>query len=412
MSTKRARESTPSDPFGTEELRRRVLEAWRASPARFRADANVEDDLALVGYRDRLVVELAQNASDAAARAGHAGGLRLTLDGPRLLAANTGAALDAAGLESIAVARASAKRGDVALVGRFGVGFAAVLSVSDEPAIRSTSGAVRWSRAESLATVSGLPELAEELAASGGHTAVLRLPMPASGEPPAGYDTEIELPLRDDTAVDAVRAQLADLDPTLLLSLTGLSEIVVSTGDFERRLRREDGEGDSVMLYDDDRLSRWVVVEASGALDPALLVGQPAEARDRDRWSVRCALPVDSAGTLAPLPDDVARVVRAPTATDDACSLPLVVIGSYPLDAIRRRITPGPLTDAVSHELARLLVDRIASMPATTSLITLVPRGLPSGEVDAVLQEAVRVELQETAWLPAASDTTARLRPS
>jgi hypothetical protein len=45
-----------------------VLDAWAASPARFREDA--EEDYALGGYRDRGVVELAQNAADAAVRAG------------------------------------------------------------------------------------------------------------------------------------------------------------------------------------------------------------------------------------------------------------------------------------------------------------------------------------------------------
>jgi hypothetical protein len=45
------------------ELRRRVLAAWTDSPARFREDANAEEDLVLGGYRDRLLVELAQNAA-------------------------------------------------------------------------------------------------------------------------------------------------------------------------------------------------------------------------------------------------------------------------------------------------------------------------------------------------------------
>ncbi len=45
------------DPFGTARLRRGVLDAWGAGPARFREDANAEEDLALGGYRDRLVVE-------------------------------------------------------------------------------------------------------------------------------------------------------------------------------------------------------------------------------------------------------------------------------------------------------------------------------------------------------------------
>jgi len=38
----RAVQGSQSDPFGTAELRRRVLDAWAASPARFREDANAE----------------------------------------------------------------------------------------------------------------------------------------------------------------------------------------------------------------------------------------------------------------------------------------------------------------------------------------------------------------------------------
>ncbi|MDX6313902.1 MAG: hypothetical protein QOF44_3366, partial [Streptomyces sp.] len=135
-----------ADPFGTARLRRGVLDAWGASPARFREDANAEEDLALGGYRDRLVIELAQNAADAAVRAKTPGRLRLTFREGVLAAANTGAPLDAAAVESLSTLRASAKREDTEeTVGRFGVGFSAVLAVSDEPAVVSRTGGVRWS---------------------------------------------------------------------------------------------------------------------------------------------------------------------------------------------------------------------------------------------------------------------------
>src|SRR3712207_4667947 len=75
------------------------------------------------GYRDRLLVELAQNAADAAVRAGTPGRLRLELTGDTLLAANTGAPLDAAGVQGLATLRASGKRDETGSVGRFGVGF-------------------------------------------------------------------------------------------------------------------------------------------------------------------------------------------------------------------------------------------------------------------------------------------------
>ncbi len=103
------------DPFGTAAVRERVLAAWAASPARFREDANAEEDFSLGGYRDRVIVELAQNAADAAAAVGEPGRLRLSLtmseDGAYLAAANTGAPLDAAGVGALATLRASAKRG-------------------------------------------------------------------------------------------------------------------------------------------------------------------------------------------------------------------------------------------------------------------------------------------------------------
>src|SRR6476469_7109130 len=93
--------SVTDDAFGTTGIRERVLAGWTAAPVRFREDANAEEELALGGYVDRLVVELAQNAADAAARAGgDPGRLRLTLQGGVLAAANTGAPLDAAAVES------------------------------------------------------------------------------------------------------------------------------------------------------------------------------------------------------------------------------------------------------------------------------------------------------------------------
>ena len=67
------------DPFATAALRRAVLDAWAASPARFREDANAEEALATGGYADRLLVELAANAVDAAREAGRPGRVRFTL---------------------------------------------------------------------------------------------------------------------------------------------------------------------------------------------------------------------------------------------------------------------------------------------------------------------------------------------
>jgi len=148
-------------------------------------DANAEEDLVLGGYADRLIVELAQNASDAAARAGVSGELRLRLTGRVLSAANTGAPLDAEGVDGLTSLRASGKRDEQSSTGRFGIGFAATLAVSDEPEIRSTTGGIRFSLPDTDKAVRELGgPAAAELDRRDGRAAVLRLAWPAA-QPPA-----------------------------------------------------------------------------------------------------------------------------------------------------------------------------------------------------------------------------------
>jgi len=276
------------DPFGTAALRTAVLDAWAASPTRFREDANAEEDLRLGGYADTWFVELAQNAADAA---GGAGRLRITLVGDaaagtrpaavggvagrapaetrpgdggeagsgsaaaagaesdvgipaagleqaawavgadsgqtcgavaagraELRVANTGAPLTAAGVAALASLRASAKRDEAGAVGRFGVGFAAVLAVSTEPRVVSTSGAVAFSADRTAAAVADLPGPSAELARRD-TPPVLRLVWPSAEHPPDGYSTEVRLPLRDGVDGAALLANARSTAPDLLLAL-------------------------------------------------------------------------------------------------------------------------------------------------------------------------------------------------
>ncbi|MFI8362300.1 sacsin N-terminal ATP-binding-like domain-containing protein [Streptomyces sp. NPDC085612] len=416
------------DPFGTARLRRGVLDAWGAGPARFREDANAEEDLALGGYRDRLVVELAQNAADAAARAGVPGRLRLTLhenaDGPALLAvANTGAPLDATGVESLSTLRASAKRepsGDS--VGRFGVGFAAVLAVSDEPAVLGRHGGVRWSLAEAreLAREAavGSPGLGDELRRRDGHVPLLRLPLPAEGTAPEGYDTVVVLPLRDAAAEDLAERLLAGIDDALLLTLPGLREVVVETPGASRTLYRRE-EGPYTVVEDTTaagtRTHRWRTVRHGGPIERALLADRPVEERLRPAWTVSWAVPVDAEGS--PLRPDTAPVVHAPTPTDEPLGIPALLIATLPLDTTRRHPAPGPLLDFLVERAADAYAELLGTWdPVGTGLVDLVPGPLGKGELDGALRAAVLRRLPRTAFLaPAAppehAEERAALRP-
>ncbi|WP_128375015.1 sacsin N-terminal ATP-binding-like domain-containing protein [Streptomyces cavernae] len=399
-----------ADPFGTARLRRGVLDAWATSPARFREDANAEEDLVLGGYRDRLVVELAQNAADAAARAQVPGRLRLTLRDGVLVAANTGAPLDAAGVESLSTLRASAKRDGQAAgaVGRFGVGFAAVLAVTDEPAVVGRHGGVRWSLAEARELTADVarhsPGLGDEVRRRDGHVPLLRLPFAAEGTAPESYDTVVILPLRDAAAEDLAERLLGAVDDALLLALPGLDEVVVEIGDEVRTVRRH-REGEHDVRIEDSRLgvTHWRTVARHGSLDAALLADRPVEERLRPHWSVTWAVPVGEDG--APALPRTAPVVHAPTPSDEALGVPALLIASLPLDTTRRHAAPGPLTDFLVERAADAYAELLADWrPVGTGILDLVPGPLGKGELDGALRRAVLERLPRTAFLPPAGE--------
>ncbi|MDQ1293320.1 MAG: hypothetical protein QG608_1201, partial [Actinomycetota bacterium] len=421
------------------------------SPIRFREDANTEEDLALGGYRDRVVVELAQNAADAAIRAGVRGRLLLRLaqtpGGPVLLAANTGSPLDARGVQALCTLRASDKAlpadpspafpeplassepfasseppassepfasseppassepdplsastgGGAGPAGRFGVGFSAVLALTDEPAVVCRAGGVRFSAADTRDLVHRAAEenndLGTELARRDDHVPVLRLPFPTEGCPPDGYDTAVLLPLRDAAARELTLRLLQETGDPLLLALPGLDQILIEVPDAEPRLlsRVED---------------RWWVLHEQGRMDPALLADRPTEERRRTGWSVSWALPRD--GDTAGLPG----VLHCPTPSDEPLAWPALLIASFPLDPSRRHVAQGPAADHIvamaALAYARLVAQRAA---AGDQALDLLPDGLPAGPLDARLRTALGRLLSGTALLASAEDPHRLLCP-
>jgi hypothetical protein len=414
-----------SDPFGTAELRRTVLAAWTASPARFREDANAEEDYALGGYRDRVIVELAQNAADAAVRAGVPGRLRLTLRDRTLVAANTGAPLDAAGVAALSTLRASSKREPAAgtgrdtpgaTVGRFGVGFAAAAAVSDEPHIASLTGAVAWSRFAAGDLVREMPGVAAELARRSGQLPVLRLPFAATGVPPEGFATAVTLPLRDEAAIALVERLLAETGPAIMLALPALTSIEVEIEGTIRLLTAAHDGGD-VTITVDAAVSRWRTSGAEGRTDQRLLADRPAEEKVRPSWSVRWAVPVaadrdDRDLPAGRLPTGVSAVVHSPTPTDERLGLPALLLGSFPLSPDRRHVAPGPLTDFLLDQAAEVYARLLPSLAPGPSLLDMVPSPVAQGELDAQLRDRVLRLLPRSAFLAAAEPAGGRVRPA
>jgi hypothetical protein len=354
------------------------------------------------------------------------GRLRLTLTsgggadgrGAVLAAANTGAALDAGGVLSLSTLRASAKRdegpGGAVTVGRFGVGFAAVLAVSDAPRVLSRDGGVRFAAAEAREAVrlaaERNPSLAEELERRGGRVPVLRLPYPAEGSAPWGYDTVVELPLRDEAAAALVRRLLTELDDTLLLALPQLTEIVVDVDGDVRTLTADRSVSGECLVADGARTTRWRLADARGELAPDLLADRPVEERIRPRWSLTWAVPVGDDG--GPQRLRTAPVLHAPTPTDEPFGLPALLIASFPLEVTRRRVAPGPLTDFLLARAAEAYAGLVTAWPVRTpALLSLVPGPMGEGAIDAELRHRIAALLPGAAFLPAAHGD-ALLRPT
>ncbi|MCZ3385540.1 MAG: molecular chaperone Hsp90, partial [Actinomycetia bacterium] len=397
--------SVTADPFGTARLRAAVLDSWRSSPTRFREDANVEEDYALGSYRDRLVVELAQNASDAARAAGVPGRLYLRLDDDGLVAANVGAPLDRAGVESLSAMRASSK--PEGSVGRFGVGFAAVLAVSDAPEVWSRDGGVRFDRsatAQLLAEDATLSSLVD-----GRRPPALRVPFPVDTAPPDGYDTAVFLPWRDAGAQEFGLAAVAAIDEVLLLALPLLDEVVLEVlrnGHVERHVWRVDRAATPLVVHHDDERSCWRVAVISGGVSEADEESLPHEEMLRRQWSATVAVPVTKDGLPRALPEALARVVHAPTPTDEPWSLPVVAIGDFRLDSSRRRIVEGVRTDVVADALATAYASLVMDLAREqgAAALSLVPPAALVGPIDHRVREAVRTRLASSRWVPRAHD--------
>ncbi len=413
-----------TDPFGTSELRAAVLAAWAASPTRFREDANAEDDLVRGAYRDRLVVELAQNAADAAASGGAAGRLHLRLTDDALVASNTGAPLTPEGVESLASLRASAKgeatgSGDTgpARVGRFGVGFAAVLAVTDEPRVLSSSGGVAFSASATRGAVVGQASIEAELTARGGHVPVLRLPFATAEAPDDGFVTTVVLPLRDSAAIDVARQALADVDASLLLTLPSLHEVVLEVEGRRRTMSRSDDTADGsarvVRIVEESgataRTSTWRLTSGSGEVTPELRKGLTVEEARRRTWWWTWAVPVTQDGAPTSLPDSVPPVVHAPTPTDEPLALPALLLASFPLDASRRSVLAGPLSDRLVDEVAQGYLDVVAELAGTcgAGVLPLVPGPVGAGRLDGRIRFAVREALPSRSIVSAVDDPAA-----
>ena len=296
-------------------------------------------------------------------------------------------------MRSLVALRVSAKSDDTAagVIGRYGVGFTATAAIADHVEIRSTTGSIRFDRADTVAAVRD----SEIVLRDGESVPLLRLAWPVDTPPAADFDTDVVLGLTADVDAEALLADIAAQAPDLLLSLEAVESITLPDSSFRiERTEFDAAEEDAAQLGPGSSARRLrVFVHAEGAERVYASWLEVTHTRDGvvNRW-----LAPQSDGAVAARP--VRGVLYAPTATDIELGLPARIITSLPPTPDRRRLLPDVDIAAAAAGYADLLrvaepSDRLALLPASHRI---------AGLDDARLTEAVVDEVRDAPWLPAA----------
>ena len=383
------------DPFGTAELRRVVLDAWAASPARFREDANAEEALAVGGYAGRVLVELASNAVDAAREPGVPARIRIRLVDGELRVANTGAPLTADGVAGAGlpagVGQTRHRRLRRAFRRRLHRG--AVLVGGAQGDLDDRRGPLRRGRHPGRDRRACAPPLDRELtggARPGPGAAAALADRPGRGTAARRFRH------RGPAAADC-RPRVADVQrpagrsghrEDLFWALPDLTEIDLPDRVVRRGIRRptaptviDDGGRTAGTGRRPDRCicppDCWPTGRsrnAAGALAGHL--GAPVSCQD--------LADLDGLGWTA---WPAGRSGRRPSArrrpTDEPLTLPARLIGTFPVDDTRRRLAPGPLCDYLLERAADAYLDLVAGADAGRAMASCCrPPASRPGPVD------------------------------
>lgn len=368
------------DPLGAARITAQNLAIWRDDPGRLPEDLAAESELAHIGYRGRVVTELLQNAADAADDDGLVE-VRLFDDpdgGPVLEVANSGRPLDTAGLIALAALRRSSKADPERSLGHFGVGFASVLSVSDNPHIGTAETLIAFDAERTRAA-----------AERSGPVPILRTPFVVPGQGRSDFATTVRLPLRDDQAVVDVRAEIETLGDWVLAAMPTLTSIGIID-------ELSDVSEYRVISNISDR---WDLVHSRGKLPLEVKNQLPKHRQYRDHWNISWAFlkqseahgprrphgenepadalrdafaQLDGTFTESALTSQVNSsgndgfgYICAPTPTKEKFSWPAGLIATFPISEDRQHIVDGAVTDYLIDQAAQLFVDHITKIVHT-----------------------------------------------
>ncbi|MHA3700643.1 sacsin N-terminal ATP-binding-like domain-containing protein [Jatrophihabitans sp. YIM 134969] len=320
-----------------------------------------EDSFRTGGYAKRQVLELVQNAADALLISGTPGRVELRLTESALYCANEGRPFTRSGVDAVAHAYISGKRGKEA--GRFGLGFKSVLGISSSPTIFSRSVSFGFDAARAREELADIAPDAEAFP-------VLRTPVvvnpdaefatdPVLAELAVWATTVVRLPLAN--VPEALAKELFDFPREFLLFARNVDTLHIGVElaataplTVEYRCTMQD---DLATVTGGGRPDAdWLVLERTHRPSEDALA-EVGEALRRDEVLVSSAVPVDDPGPLGrfwayfPLQDTTSTrgIHNAPwRISDDRTTLLdgqfntelLDVVGDLVVENMHRLVTP------------------------------------------------------------------------
>ncbi|HPD61296.1 MAG TPA: hypothetical protein PKV48_06010, partial [Thermodesulfobacteriota bacterium] len=227
-------------------------------------------------YQGREILELLQNANDAAAEINSRSKVKLILSQGGLIIANTGRPFTVGGVQSLRISDLSPKRNKKNLIGNKGLGFRAVLNWSHQPLILSGALSLSYSSEknleifESLKTRSPfLQRIIEEEQSRADEIILPALAFPAfinNGDKHQiyklcselrlqGYDTVIGMPFDKTTSFANAKNEIKLLKPEILLFTDNIEEfsiIAPNKNEIVWKVINQEGQMKSIEVFSSD----------------------------------------------------------------------------------------------------------------------------------------------------------------
>ena len=278
----------------------KTLRSYRAQPRRITEDANGEHFTAHGGYAHRQLFELVQNSADALFAASKGQSILVRLTERFLYCADDGQPIDRDGVTALMFSHMSPKR-DLGQIGKFGLGFKSVLSVSDAPEFYSRSGSFRFDKRRS----------AERIAAASVEPAerypVLRLPEPIDPHQAGSEDEDlrelmqwatnvVRLPLKG-AVHDDLRRQIQEFPPEFLLFVDHVGYLTFEDGEISRNFILRKRENNALRLDTGEGVALWRRFKTIHRLSADARSDQPALV-DGSEVPIWWAAPIDGAADV------------------------------------------------------------------------------------------------------------------